>query len=69
MVLIIPLLIFQRMSIAKKSEKKLENFLTYEVSYFLSLFSNNGMRKWVESSIYQPFEQHFIDINFEDTMY
>ncbi|KAF2886492.1 hypothetical protein ILUMI_19681, partial [Ignelater luminosus] len=45
-VLINPLLIFQRMCIAKESEKELEEFFTYELAPFpLSLSNDEGMRK------------------------
>ncbi|GBM60995.1 hypothetical protein AVEN_264338-1 [Araneus ventricosus] len=59
------LLIFQRMCIAKESEKEFEKFFTYELAPFpLSLFNDDGMRKCVKSSMYQAFEQHSGDINF-----
>ena len=65
-----PLLIFQRMCIAKESEQELEKFLTYELAPFpLSLFNDEGMRKCVKSSMYKAFKVHSGDINFGDTMY
>ncbi|GBN80878.1 hypothetical protein AVEN_177202-1 [Araneus ventricosus] len=65
-----PLLIFQRMCIAKESEKELEKLFTYELAPFpLSLFNDDGMRKCVKSSMYKAFEQHSGDIHFGDTMY
>ncbi|GBM02149.1 hypothetical protein AVEN_1094-1 [Araneus ventricosus] len=57
-----PLLIFQRMNIAKEPEKKLEKFFTYELAPFpLPLFNDDGMRKCVKSSVYKAFEQHSED--------
>ncbi|GBM18721.1 hypothetical protein AVEN_263534-1, partial [Araneus ventricosus] len=58
------------MYIVKESEKELEKFFTYELAPFpLSLFNDDGMRKFVKSSMYKAFEQHSVDINFGDTMY
>ncbi|GBN17628.1 hypothetical protein AVEN_135573-1 [Araneus ventricosus] len=65
-----PLLIFQRMCIAKESEKELEMFFTYELAKFpLSLFKDDDMPECVKSSMYMGFAQHSGDINFGDTMY
>ncbi|XP_026482212.1 uncharacterized protein LOC113389378 [Ctenocephalides felis] len=65
-----PLLIFQRMCIAKTSETKLETFLSNELAPFpLSLFNEEGMRKCAKSSMYKAFKQVSEDINFGDTIY
>lgn len=66
-----PLLIFQRMCIAKKSDEEFEKFLVYEFAPFLlSLFNEQGIRKCVKSSVYKTFKQCSGDItlyNEEDS--
>ncbi|CAH0555189.1 unnamed protein product [Brassicogethes aeneus] len=49
-----PLLLFQRITVSKKFESNLQEYLQYELSpYPTSLFDNNGMRKTMKSSLYQ----------------
>lgn len=67
---IVPLLIFQRICIAKESYKELENFLSFELAPFpLSLFNKEGMRKCVKSSLYKAFQQYTGSIDFGNTIY
>lgn len=55
-VVINPITLFQRMTIAKHSDKELRDFLRYELSpYPLALFDEHGMRKGTKSSLYKAF--------------
>ncbi|KYN28694.1 hypothetical protein ALC57_01884 [Trachymyrmex cornetzi] len=59
-----PLLLFQRISIIKNSDKELEEFLQYELAPFpLSLFDESGMRKNVKSQLYSIFTSSTIDLH------
>lgn len=52
-----PMLLFQRISICKKSDEDLVEFLKYELAPFpLALFNENGMRKTAKSVLYTLFE-------------
>lgn len=52
-----PLLLFQRISLNKKFEENLCEYLQYELSpYPTALFDNVGMRKTQKSKIYDYFE-------------
>lgn len=51
-----PLLLFQRMCIAKETEQNLKNHFTYELTPFpLALFTEEGMRKGTKSTLYNAF--------------
>lgn len=53
-----PLMLFQRITVAKKSEADLQEFLKYELApYPLSLFCENGMRKNKKSMLTKVFEE------------
>ncbi|KAF6198043.1 hypothetical protein GE061_007789 [Apolygus lucorum] len=61
-----PLTLFQRVCLAKQSDKDLEDLFTYELSpYPISLFSEEGMRKGKKSALYDaaftPIER---EVNF-----
>lgn len=65
-----PLLIFQRMCIAKQSEEEIEEYLTYELAPFpLSLFDEVGMRKCIKSSLYKMFTPCSDNIYFGNSIY
>lgn len=52
-----PLLLYQRICIAKNSETGLKHFLAYElVPFSLSLYSEEEMRKETKSLLYNAFE-------------
>uniref|UniRef100_A0A8D8W6L2 Uncharacterized protein n=1 Tax=Cacopsylla melanoneura TaxID=428564 RepID=A0A8D8W6L2_9HEMI len=52
-----PMLLSQRISICKKSDEDLVEFLKYELAPFpLALFNENGMRKTAKSVLYTLFE-------------
>lgn len=52
-----PLLLFQRISISKKSDEDLKEYLRYELAPFpLALFNENGMRKTKKSVLFNLFE-------------
>jgi len=47
-----PLILFKRISIIKKSDAQLKNYLSYELApYPLSLFGDKGMRKGTKSTV------------------
>lgn len=53
-----PLLIFQRISIMKKSQDELQNYMKYELApYPISIFDETGMRKNKKSGLYKIFSQ------------
>lgn len=55
-IVINPITLFQRMTIAKHSDEELREFLHYELSlYPFSLFDEHGMRKGIKSSLYKSF--------------
>lgn len=52
-----PLLLFQRISITKKTEEDLIKYMQYELAPFpLALFDETGMRKTKKASLYDIFE-------------
>ena len=60
-----PLLIFQRISIMKKSQDELQNYMKYELApYPISIFDEAGMRKNKKSGLYKIFSQS--DVSFND---
>ncbi|CAH1111519.1 unnamed protein product [Psylliodes chrysocephalus] len=55
-VIINPLLLFQRICIAKKSDDELKEYLQYELAPFpFSMFTEDGMRKVAKSSLYKAY--------------
>jgi len=70
-VVINPTTLFQRMTIVKRSDEELREFLNYELSpYPLSLFDEHGMRKGTKSSLYRAFAPTAqVDLNLNDTKY
>lgn len=51
-----PVLLFQRICIAKKSDEELKSYFKYELGpHPLSLFNEDGMRKGTKSSLYKAF--------------
>lgn len=63
-VVIDPLLLFQRISVTKKFEDQLEQFLQYELApYPLALFDDVGMRKTTKSTFYDCFNPIVIEPN------
>lgn len=64
-----PLLIFQRISIMKKSQDELQNYLKYELApYPLSMFDEAGMRKNKKSGLYKIFSQSDVSLNDQSDM-
>lgn len=60
-----PTTLFQRISLAKKSDQHLQQYLQYELAPFpLSLFNESGMRKTKKSSLYEAFSPVTDVINF-----
>lgn len=65
-----PLLLFQRIYIAKKTDDELKEFLQYELAPFpLSMFTEEGMRKGVKSSMYKVYVPLTTVINIDTTMH
>lgn len=59
-----PLLLFQRISIIKKFDKQLRDYLQYELApYLLALFDEMGMRKTKKSSLFVSFEPRIIELD------
>ncbi|GBM91411.1 hypothetical protein AVEN_204281-1 [Araneus ventricosus] len=57
-----PLTLFHRICVAKQSDEDLKMFFTFELSPFpLSLFSEEGMRKGIKSSLFSAFTPTKID--------
>lgn len=62
-----PLMLFQRMCIAKKSEDEIKDYLKYELAPFpLSLFSEAGLRKGTKSPLYSVFAPLSDEFQFGD---
>lgn len=62
-----PMLLFQRIIIAKKDDEELVNYLEYELApYPLSLFNETGMRKTKKSALYNILEESRDRVNFID---
>lgn len=60
-----PNILFQRISLAKKSDQHLQQYLQYELALFLlSLFNVSGMRKTKKSDLYEAFSSVTDVINF-----
>lgn len=66
-----PLLLFQRISVLKKSDEELKEFLKYELApYPLSLFNEQGLRKNTKSSLYDIVEESNISLKTtQDVVY
>ena len=65
-----PLLLFQRISVFKKFDEHLSDYLHYELSpYPTSLFDNCGMRKTQKSALYQCLQPVDVEINSENVTY
>ncbi|CAH1109578.1 unnamed protein product [Psylliodes chrysocephalus] len=61
-----PLLIFQRISVFKHSEKDFKQFFTYELAPMpMSIYDEAGLRKNTKSTLYSLFNKHN-DFNFSD---
>lgn len=65
-----PLLLFQRISLHKKFNDNLRDFLEYELSpYPMALFDNGNMRKTKKSSLFDCFEPVTAELNSDNTAY
>lgn len=65
-----PLLLFQRMCIAKKSDEELQEYFKFELAPFpLSLFSEEGMGKSLKSSLYKAFLALTGDMDFGSSIH
>lgn len=59
-----PLLLFQRISLVKKSDEELQCYFDYELApYPLSLFNNTEMRKTTKSTLYECFQPTNIELS------
>lgn len=59
-----PLLLFQRISVLKKSDTDLQDYMKYElVPYPSSLYDDAGMRKTQKSTFYSVFEESSRNVN------
>ncbi|KMQ87541.1 hypothetical protein RF55_13145 [Lasius niger] len=65
-----PLLLFQRISVMKRSNKELRDYLQYELApYPVSLFDELGMRKTKKSSFFDNFTPSQLQPDFENVTY
>lgn len=65
-----PLLLFQRISVMKKSDEELQFYLKFELApYPLSLFDDSGMRKTAKASLYSLFETLDITLDKNNSLY
>ncbi|KMQ84206.1 hypothetical protein RF55_18200 [Lasius niger] len=65
-----PLLLFQKMCIAKKLDEELQEYLQFELAPFpLSLFSEEGMRKTLKSFLYKAFLPLTGDMDFGSSIH
>lgn len=65
-----PLLLFQRISVMKKSDEELESYLKYELApYPLCLFDEIGMRKSPKSVLYSLFQSIDINLSKDTSLY
>jgi len=59
-----PFLLFQRISISKKTDEDLKLYMEYELAPFpLALFSESGMRKSTKSALYKLFNTTTKDVH------
>lgn len=65
-----PLLLFQRISVMKKSDEELSSYLKFELApYPLTLFDEIGMRKSNKSVLYSAFQSFDVVLNKESCKY
>ncbi|CAG9782212.1 unnamed protein product [Diatraea saccharalis] len=65
-----PLLLFQRITVSKKFESNLQEYLQYELSpYPTSLFDSNGMRKTTKATLYDNMVPVDIDLDENNVTY
>ncbi|CAH2086035.1 unnamed protein product [Euphydryas editha] len=65
-----PMLLFQRITVSKKFESNLQEYLQYELSpYPTSLFDSNGMRKTTKATLYDNMMPVVIDLDENNVTY